>query len=236
MADAARADFVAVAIEEGDGELRGFQPVFFRGLAERRDREREREHEPAGANGRAFRDRLDQVPAPPAGDVEPIHENGVALVQLTAPAARVIEPRVDARIQIEEEARKFRLPALRPRIIVEQVAQGLVLPVALISALLWFQRRFSAALVSVNRISIHEFRERTFSDAWCCRHNYGCTGQISSSSGLILSRIAAPALLHQGYRVNGNVPFCGRMGIGMGCFGYRGNGWLGMDCGSCWRR
>ena len=122
VADAARADFVAVAIEEGDRELRGLEPILFGGFAERRDREREREHQPAGADRHAFRDRLDQAPALRAGDVEAVHEHAEAFVELTAPTPRVIEAGVDARIQVEEEARQLRPPARGPQLIVERVA------------------------------------------------------------------------------------------------------------------
>ena len=68
--DAAAADLVAVAVEEGDGELGFLQPVVVGGLAERRDRERQHQHQAAGAERRHLRERLDQQPAPPAGDVE----------------------------------------------------------------------------------------------------------------------------------------------------------------------
>ena len=72
--DAARAHLVAEAIEEGDRELGLLQPIVIRGFAERRDRERQHHHHPAKTEGRAFRQRLDHRPAPPAGDMEPVHE------------------------------------------------------------------------------------------------------------------------------------------------------------------
>ena len=86
--DAARADLVAVAVEEGDGELGLLQPVVVGGFAEGRDRERQHQTQPADAERRAFRERLDQHPAPPAGDVEAVHEGGEALVVLAQPARR----------------------------------------------------------------------------------------------------------------------------------------------------
>ena len=43
--DAARADLVAVAVEEGDRELGLLQPVVVRGFAERRDRQRQHQHQ-----------------------------------------------------------------------------------------------------------------------------------------------------------------------------------------------
>ena len=85
--DAARADLVAVAVEEGDRELGFLQPVVVGGLAEGRDRERQHQDQPAGAERQPLRDRLDQVPAPPAGDVEAVHEGGEALVKLAPPGA-----------------------------------------------------------------------------------------------------------------------------------------------------
>ena len=48
--DAARADFVAVAVEESDREFGFLQPIVVRGLAERRDREREHHYQAAGAD------------------------------------------------------------------------------------------------------------------------------------------------------------------------------------------
>ena len=59
--DAARADLVAVAVEEGDGELGLLQPVLVGGFAERRDRERQHDDQPAEAERGAFGQRLDQA-------------------------------------------------------------------------------------------------------------------------------------------------------------------------------
>ena len=72
--DAAAADLVAVAVEERDGEFGFLQPVFVRGLAERGDGKRQHEQEAAGAKRRRFRQRLDDEPAPPAGDMETVHD------------------------------------------------------------------------------------------------------------------------------------------------------------------
>ena len=101
--DAARADLVAVAVEEGDGELGLLHPVVVRGLAEGRDRERQHHDQAAGAEREPLRDRLDEVPAPPAGDVEPVHEDGEALVKLAPPGLGLVEAEIDARIEIEQE-------------------------------------------------------------------------------------------------------------------------------------
>ena len=80
--DAARADFVAVAVEESDGEFGFLQPIVVRGLAEGRDREREHHHQAAGAERERLRQRLDEIPTPPARDMEAVHEYREALIKL----------------------------------------------------------------------------------------------------------------------------------------------------------
>src|SRR5262245_47947951 len=123
VADAARADFVAVAVQEGDGELRFLQPVIFRRLAERRQGEGQHEHEAAASKGQPLRYRLDQGPAPPAADMEAVHEDGVALVELAPPGACEVEAEIDARVEIEHDPARARLPVLRILIVLKQVAQ-----------------------------------------------------------------------------------------------------------------
>ena len=83
--DAAGADLVAVAVEEGDRELGLLQPVVVGGLAERRA-----PPAPASAPGRRRRawrppTAVSTSPAPPAGDVEAVHEGGEPLVDLAQP-------------------------------------------------------------------------------------------------------------------------------------------------------
>ena len=110
--DAARADLVAVAVEEGDGELGLLQPVLVGGLAERRDRQRQHDDEAAGAHGGGFRQRLDEHPAPPAGDVEAVHDGGEALPRLAKLAPGREQAGIDARVGAQEEAAELRLPLL----------------------------------------------------------------------------------------------------------------------------
>ena len=111
VADAARADLVAEAVEEGDGEFRLLQPVVVGGLAEGRDRERQHHDQAAEAERRAFRQRLDDGPAAPAGDVEAVHEGGEALVVLAQPARRMEDRRIQTRVEVKQEALELRLPS-----------------------------------------------------------------------------------------------------------------------------
>src|SRR5690349_2893103 len=55
--------------------------------------------------------------------MEPVHEHGVALVELAPPGARQIEAKVDARIEIQHDPARARLPMLWILVVVEQVAQ-----------------------------------------------------------------------------------------------------------------
>ena len=55
--DAALADLVAVAVEEGDREIGFLQPVVVGGLAEGGHRERQHQHEADGAERGAFGER-----------------------------------------------------------------------------------------------------------------------------------------------------------------------------------
>ena len=75
-------------------------------------RERQHQDEAAGAERRHLRQRLDQQPAPPAGDVEAVHEGGEALVELAHPLAAVEHREVDARIDVEQEPLELRLPVV----------------------------------------------------------------------------------------------------------------------------
>ena len=90
--DAAAADLVAIAVEEGDGEFRLLEPLVVRGLAERRDGERQHEHEAAGAKRRPSENISTRPPAP-AGDVEAVHEGGEALVELARPGLGLVQPK-----------------------------------------------------------------------------------------------------------------------------------------------
>ncbi len=100
--DAAAADLVAVAVEEGDRELGFLQPVLVGGLAERRAGERQHQHEAAEAHGGRLGQRLDEEPAPPSRDMEPVHEIAVALESLARQQAATEQAEVQACIEIEQ--------------------------------------------------------------------------------------------------------------------------------------
>ena len=100
--DAAAADLVAVAVEEGDRELGFLQPVLVGRLAERRAGERQHQHEAAEAHGGRLGQRLDEEPAPPSRDMEPVHEIAVALESLARQQAATEQAEVQAGIEIEQ--------------------------------------------------------------------------------------------------------------------------------------
>src|SRR5215831_2508479 len=120
--DAARADFIAVAIEEGDGELGFLQPIVVGSFTEGGDRERQQDQQAAAAQGETLRQRFDEAPTPPASDMEAVHEHGEALIKLAPPGLGLIHPEVDARVEIEQEAPQPYLP-LQPVVVLEEVAQ-----------------------------------------------------------------------------------------------------------------
>src|SRR5215469_16000608 len=124
VADAARADFIAVAVEEGDRELGLLQPIVVGGFPEGGDRERQQDQQAAAAQGETLRQRFDETPAPPPSDMEAVHQHGEALVKLAPPGLGLIHPEVDARIEIEQEAAQPYLPLGAFLNVVEQVAQG----------------------------------------------------------------------------------------------------------------
>ena len=103
MLDPARADLVAVAIEELHREFALLQPVLVRGLVEGRQRQRQRQHQTDRAHGRGLGGGFHQRPALPAADMEPVHEGDEALVQFARPARRLEQPGIDPGVQIEEK-------------------------------------------------------------------------------------------------------------------------------------
>src|SRR5262249_7295522 len=98
-----------------------------RGLAERRQRERERQHEAAEPERAEFGDRLDQQPAPPAAHVEAVHEFGEALEQLAAPDRALEQAQVEPRIEVEQDAPEA-LPRVPPRTFTRIVTAQLLGP------------------------------------------------------------------------------------------------------------
>src|SRR5207245_10828003 len=110
------------AVEPSDGELGRLSPIVGGGFTERGDRERQQEQQAAVAQREALRQWLDETPAPPARDMEAVHEHGEALVELAPPGLGLIHPEVDARIDIEQEAAQPCLP-VHPVVALEGVAQ-----------------------------------------------------------------------------------------------------------------
>ncbi len=102
--DAAAADRIAVAVEEGHREIGFLQPVVVGGFAKRRDRQRQHQDQAAEPDGGGFRQRLDEDPALPAADIEAVHEGRVALVELAQALAGREQRRVDARIEIQQHS------------------------------------------------------------------------------------------------------------------------------------
>src|SRR5262249_26254068 len=87
------------------------------------DRERQQEQQAAVAQREALRQRFDEAPAPPASDMEAVHEHGEALVKLAPPGLGQIHTEVDERVEIEQEAQQPCLP-VQPVFALEEVAQG----------------------------------------------------------------------------------------------------------------
>lgn len=97
----ALADFVAVAIEKRDREIRFLQPVVATRFAERGHGEREHQDEPGGAERHALGCALDEQ-ALYARDVEAIHESG-EIVPARAQAHRGREEEMaEPRVEVEE--------------------------------------------------------------------------------------------------------------------------------------
>ena len=125
--DAAAADLVAVAVKECHREFGLLQPVVVGGLAEGGQRQRQQHDEAAGAHGGGFRQRLDENPAPPAADVEAVHEHGEPLPDLARPAPGLEDEIVEAGVGIQQEAPQLRLPLLLLGIGIELAQHRLML-------------------------------------------------------------------------------------------------------------
>ena len=122
--DTARADLVAVAVEKGDGEFGLLQPIVVRCFPEGGDGKRQQHQQAACSYCQRFRRWFDEVPAPPARDVEAIHEYGEALIKLARPGLGLVHPEVDARVDIEKKAAQPYLPAVPVLAAVEEISQG----------------------------------------------------------------------------------------------------------------
>ena len=108
--DAAAADRIAVAVEEGHREIGFLQPVVVGGFAERRHGKRQHQDQAAEPDGGGFRQRFDEDPALPAADIEAVHEGGVPLIELAHALAGREQRRVDARVEIQHPVPDFLLP------------------------------------------------------------------------------------------------------------------------------
>jgi hypothetical protein len=101
--DAAVADLVAVTVKESDGEFGFLQPILVRRFAEGRNGQRQHEQKAAGAERRRFRQRLDQKPSPPAGDVKLVHDRGEPLIQFARPFAALKDRKIDPRVEVKQQ-------------------------------------------------------------------------------------------------------------------------------------
>ncbi|CEG08486.1 hypothetical protein BN961_01902 [Afipia felis] len=103
MLDAAAADRIVIAVEEGDREVRLLQPVLVGGLAEGGDGEREHQNAAGQANRRHLRQRFDEHPALPAADIEAVHERRIALIEFAQATARGEQRGIETRIEVQKE-------------------------------------------------------------------------------------------------------------------------------------
>src|SRR5262249_6939244 len=100
------------------------EPVVVGSFTERRDGEYQQHQKAAGADGQRLRQWLDEIPAPPARNMEAVHEGREALIKFARPGLCLVHPEIDARIEIEQEAAQPRLPAVRVVTTGEDVTQG----------------------------------------------------------------------------------------------------------------
>ena len=103
--DAALADLVALAVEEGDGEIVLRAPVAL-GLDESGERQRQHDDAPGRAHREAFAEHLERC-ALPAGVAEAAEEYGERFPDLAGLEAGLVERRIDPRVD-RHQARGFR--------------------------------------------------------------------------------------------------------------------------------
>src|SRR5262249_17093413 len=123
VAGAARGGFLGVGGGGGGGGAGRFFPNPAGGFPGRGGSAGPQEQNARAAQGETLRQRFDETPAPPASDMEAVHEHGEALVKLAPPGLGLVHPEVDARIEIEQEAPQPYLPA-HPIVALDDVAQG----------------------------------------------------------------------------------------------------------------
>ena len=100
--DAALADLVAVAVEEGDGEIALVAPVAA-GFVESRHSQRQHQHRAGRAHRGAFAQQLGHRPAP-AADAEAPEEDGERFPDLAGLEATLVERRIDPRVDCQQPA------------------------------------------------------------------------------------------------------------------------------------
>ena len=98
--DAALADLVAVAVEEGDGEIALVAPVLA-GFVEGRQSQRQHDHRAGGAHRGAFAEQLDDRP-PPAADAEATEEDGQVFPDFAGLEATFVQGRIDPRVDFHK--------------------------------------------------------------------------------------------------------------------------------------
>ena len=103
MLDAAAPDHLAVAVEEGDGEIFLLQPVGAGSVLESRDGEKERDDTEAENDVRALAGEFDQHPAP-AGNMQPVHDGDEGGIGVARPLARFEQRRIEKGVEFEEGA------------------------------------------------------------------------------------------------------------------------------------
>src|SRR5690606_2893056 len=109
--DAALADLVAVAVEEGDRELALAAPVAGR-LVEGGQRQREQQDRRDGAEREALAQKFEEGAAP-ALELEPAEEDGEPLPEFGEAEARVIECGIDPCVEVEQPGRSWPLGLFR---------------------------------------------------------------------------------------------------------------------------
>ena len=103
--DAALADLVALAVEEGDGEIVLRAPVAL-GFLEGGQGERQHDDAAGRTHGEAFAEQL-EAGALPAGEAEAAEEDGERFPDLAGLEAGLVERRIDPRVD-RHQARGFR--------------------------------------------------------------------------------------------------------------------------------
>ena len=73
---------------------------------------------------RIMRERFDEQPAPPARNMEAIHDDGEPLIELASPGPGLIDAEVEARIEIEQDPAQPRRPTVFALVVVKEIAHS----------------------------------------------------------------------------------------------------------------